>query len=835
MKIARFLVTLCAVLHVAMGNKLAASYDLDEMTDEPLIGNYPSDESCVLDRDSESGCLCRHYLKEKFITCYDPDTCKRFPRIRFPTFTIRISTTAIKTLKANDLLNNTQLTMFKIEGNDQFSRIEPGAFNGMSKLVNLSITHNRNLVSLEKGAFDGLTNLHTIRLNKNGFLNLKTFTVSLNANSLPKLTHLIITQMPFANVNRDDFEDLVNTTITSLNLFTCRISYIHPESLTPFRNLKTLGLGENNLNTSNVIDVLKVIVQNKIPLDYLSLFNLGFKELPRNLLEVIGKTNITHLTLTKNKFEIIEQFPKMPKITRLDLNEVLALNIVPNAFEFLPNLKNLYLSRNLFSEVPKGARLAQLKNLDISVLKYNGYSPSYFSLYDKAFVNMTNLSVMNLSGNNIRKLSKNVFIGLSNLTIMSLKNSYVFFIENSTFVPLRNLIYLDLSDNRFATRYFEKYLFTGLDKLEVLRLGHCSIGNLQLPQDIFENLRSLKHLGLENNDIKSLPSEIFAPLVNLEMLDLSNNNFNSWDFQLFPKNNKITEFYVSNNKIKNITKSMILDFNKLQMIELSKNPFGCYCSDLAALNEVIEQNKRVAGLLKQNHLNCSFPQEYANLTILEYLEHVNNTEQCVNVLVNNDYVLFIIMGCFLVMFVIIVMYLLRNYFYKCYIGCHKSRDFNKNNVHFEYDAFVSYSNEDHAFVDKLVKTLENNYPHYRLCVYQRDFQIGTLIMESISSSIQKSKKMLLIVSDAYIKSEWCLWEVQAAQKHYLQQNSLVIVKLGDVSKEKLNASLSLLMKTRIYLEWDYKDKKKESVFFRKLRDFLSEPVSIFTIDRNLQI
>lgn len=60
---------------------------------------------------------------------------------------------------------------------------------------------------------------------------------------------------------------------------------------------------------------------------------------------------------------------------------------------------------------------------------------------------------------------------------------------------------------------------------------------------------------------------------------------------------------------------------------------------------------------------------------------------------------------------------------------------------FQYDAFISYSNEDQAFVVELIDNLENQSPHYKLCIYERDFTAGTVINECIMQSIANSRKV----------------------------------------------------------------------------------------------
>ena len=63
----------------------------------------------------------------------------------------------------------------------------------------------------------------------------------------------------------------------------------------------------------------------------------------------------------------------------------------------------------------------------------------------------------------------------------------------------------------------------------------------------------------------------------------------------------------------------------------------------------------------------------------------------------------------------------------------------KDNEGFLYDAFVSYSSEDAGFVSEMIAQLEKTPPFYRLCVYERDFEIGNVISECILESINTSR------------------------------------------------------------------------------------------------
>jgi hypothetical protein len=151
-----------------------------------------------------------------------------------------------------------------------------------------------------------------------------------------------------------------------------------------------------------------------------------------------------------------------------------------------------------------------------------------------------------------------------------------------------------------------------------------------------------------------------------------------------------------------------------------------------------------------------------------------------------------------------------------------------------YDAFVSYSSEDRNFVIRLVTMLENYSPFIKLCVYERDFEIGSMISESVLESVAKSRKTLLVISDSYAKSQWCRWESQIAEHHRIffqnengeyVDDSLILIKLGPVSESHLTPTLKYLLKTRIYLQWSGEE-KKQKVFWEKLRAALAPPSEI---------
>jgi toll-like receptor 13 len=89
-------------------------------------------------------------------------------------------------------------------------------------------------------------------------------------------------------------------------------------------------------------------------------------------------------------------------------------------------------------------------------------------------------------------------------------------------------------------------------------------------------------------------------------------------------------------------------------------------------------------------------------------------------------------------------------------------------------------------------------------------------------SIATSRKVVLVISENFIQSHWCLWELHLAQHSLLEdkRNGLVLVVVGKLKLNQCPPTLRFLMKTRIYLEWDL-DPSKQRVFWERLRDALA--------------
>lgn len=82
---------------------------------------------------------------------------------------------------------------------------------------------------------------------------------------------------------------------------------------------------------------------------------------------------------------------------------------------------------------------------------------------------------------------------------------------------------------------------------------------------------------------------------------------------------------------------------------------------------------------------------------------------------------------------------------------------------YNYDVFVSYSDKDRSWVlDQLIPNLEKR-SEITICLHERDFQVGLGILENIIHSMDQSRCLLLVISESFLKSNWCSFEMHLAQ------------------------------------------------------------------------
>jgi uncharacterized protein YjbI with pentapeptide repeats len=89
-----------------------------------------------------------------------------------------------------------------------------------------------------------------------------------------------------------------------------------------------------------------------------------------------------------------------------------------------------------------------------------------------------------------------------------------------------------------------------------------------------------------------------------------------------------------------------------------------------------------------------------------------------------------------------------------------------------YSCFISYSSEDQEFAERLHADLRAK--NLRVWFAPEDLKIGDRFQERIEESIQLYDKVMIVLSDASVKSRWVEREVNAAREREDRENRTVL-------------------------------------------------------------
>jgi toll-like receptor 13 len=143
--------------------------------------------------------------------------------------------------------------------------------------------------------------------------------------------------------------------------------------------------------------------------------------------------------------------------------------------------------------------------------------------------------------------------------------------------------------------------------------------------------------------------------------------------------------------------------------------------------------------------------------------------------------------------------------------------------HFDYDVFVSYASDNLPWVRRhLMPQLEEGLG-LRLCLHQRDFIPGNNIADNIVESVQCSKKILMLFSKAFKRSQWCQFELAFCLRHVMDYDDvLIVVCLDDITSCEMTSSMMAVLKTTTYIQWWGENADAVRSFWGRLRLSLHE-------------
>lgn len=347
--------------------------------------------------------------------------------------------------------------------------------------------------------------------------------------------------------------------------------------------------------------------------------------------------------------------------------------------------------------------------------------------------------------------------------------------------------------------------FVGLIYLRVIHLDHSGITTLA--NNSFIGLLQLKTLYLNNNELQEINRGVFNKLWNLTELHLEYNNIAYIEEGAFSSLTSLSTLFLDHNLLLSLPQSATNHFFWfLSNIRLGENPWSCSCDVMAEFIPMV-MNRSVV-ISDYSDMFCKETGENANFSMKEVLvkrctnitseqvfemKQFDNWPNILKILVIT--VAAIILTTFLIIIVIclwrpIVLFTHRKC--KCCVRKRYPEDGDKS-----FDAFLAYSHKDDDYVTReFIPRLENELK-YRLCVYYRDFPIGGTIADTVASSINRSKRTILLVSKHFNDHEWRNTAFQHSFGGLFKQkdNHLIIVLLDDAKGMKLDRQLKVLVKS----------------------------------------
>ncbi|XP_046551948.1 toll-like receptor 4 [Haliotis rubra] len=122
---------------------------------------------------------------------------------------------------------------------------------------------------------------------------------------------------------------------------------------------------------------------------------------------------------------------------------------------------------------------------------------------------------------------------------------------------------------------------------------------------------------------------------------------------------------------------------------------------------------------------------------------------------------------------------------------------------FDFDVYVSYADLDLGFVrNDMIQILEH-LRGARLYIRDRDSLPGAPISENIIDGIRRSRKTMLLLSQAFLKQKWCRYELHMANMEAVStgRSVMVIIMLEDIPKNDIPLEILYDFQRSRFLEY----------------------------------
>ena len=244
------------------------------------------------------------------------------------------------------------------------------------------------------------------------------------------------------------------------------------------------------------------------------------------------------------------------------------------------------------------------------------------------FKNLTILQVLNLDGNKLSEIPKNLSQHLPQLKVLSMKKNNIKSLTNIQ--DAYNLWKIDLTENYIANLEDDKGK-PGLKNLRYLEEINLSNNNiLQISANSFHDLKNLKTLNVSSNQLKNLPSKLFARNKQLNSIDFSYNSIDTIKKDIFDGVYKLRHISFESNKFDILPVQIFTHLDEIKQINFLKNPIICNCSLYKNLIKISLVSLKILA-------TCHLPKKFFHRNIdIFALKGINSNYKCDKIIVTED-------------------------------------------------------------------------------------------------------------------------------------------------------------------------------------------------------
>ncbi|XP_064616096.1 toll-like receptor 4 [Liolophura sinensis] len=792
-------------------------------------------------------CSCSVSLDGKVtVTCAHKNLTSVPPNIPEKVTELILSYNKIRTILASVFAKFSSLQTLDLSYNG-ISHLGSGSFNGLHQLKTLLLDGNPLKMSnktFAEDVFDRLDNLLSLNLKSNfsveepeiqypdvalGKLSsLETLLISGLSNktfgagfrNMTSLQTLDLSWTPsFRFISRNTFVNFNNLTLKNLLLNHCDLRWIHKDAFTHLPNIDTIDYSYNkNLEIKGVgmsfyglqNSTIRKIVMRRVHQP--PFFSVVTKE----DIQYLKNTNLEELHVDNNTIGQVEDgvlllLPLSIQIIRISWNniqsnnrQVLRLLRFRNGTEIDASYQEVFQARVKLSSISTLSRYDRFNNTSSPVDPKN--SQAVRKNAEIRFVLPPNLWMVNCS--NTYKLRYTIpYLEFTNSSLTHVYLAYN--LLDKWIGPVKGLDsvrYLDLTGNS-CYKVSERFFAYGIN-LETLLIGENRFGK-DFSDNTFYNLTKLIRLDMNDNQLESVGPNLFARLTSLTYLNLSKNYLSNWTGNISGLV-KLTDLDLSDNKLKTLPRSLCRDLDTIQQfsniqIDIQGNQLQCIC-DTEYFIEWLTQTK--VYIRNLNSTSCTL----ANGTVLSLtdstsiLNHLQGHCRSYTVLIGG------LCACLALFLIVALVALVRRHHWKLRYLWYMATNWRKRTGYqrldtaeenpFGYDAFVSYEDSDRTFIrEQVIPRLERD-AGLKLCIDKRDFIAGLYVTDNILHAIQNSRKTVIFLSQKFLKSKWCVYEMNMARMEGIHsgRDVLVMVLTEKIPTSQLSAEIVDVIHNQTYIE-----------------------------------